>query len=93
MAEELKAGQQIILHNLFKIPSAKHFIKSSVHRKFRAATEPKTVEESTAPPKPGSDVKEEEKNVNNGEPLEKVESRAAIEQASKPETNESNLTK
>ena len=94
MAEELKAGQQIVLHSLFKIPSAKHFIKSSVHRKFRAAAEPKTIEESTAPPKPGSEVdpvKEEEKNVNNGEPLEKVESKAAIEQASKPETNESTI--
>ena len=40
VGDELKAGQQIILHNLFKLPSAKYFIKSSVHQKIRSAAVP-----------------------------------------------------
>ena len=40
VTDEIKAGQQIILHNLFKLPSSKFFIQASVHKKIRAGSVP-----------------------------------------------------
>ena len=52
VTDEIKAGQQIILHNLFKLPSSKFFIQASVHKKIRAGSVP-------PPPLPPSEKKED----------------------------------